>query len=156
MSAYLVDRHHIAYLVHAMMDNHSFKSWLRHRANIQNDEALAVYMCNELTRENVASIEGRYPDTVGHSENMPGDTELTEPWTSSEYHSYFWHGQDPVQVAKAVACYQYQSCEHEGWQESFARKMTDALESAQWRRMPKYDNAEWGAPEPASGIRRII
>jgi hypothetical protein len=71
---------------------------------------------------------------------------------------------DPIVVLKAVACYEYQTCEHEGWYDSRARDLMDQLHAAILERNPDlgervnghfgetfryttlsaWDNAPWG------------
>ena len=49
----------------------------------------------------------------------------------------------PVEVLKAVACLEYQSCEHEGWGESQAKKWLAALSEAAISALPGYEAAAW-------------
>lgn len=71
---------------------------------------------------------------------------------------------DPVAVLKAIGCYDYQTCEHPGWDDSEARTLTGRLHDAILDRHPKlaqivsgpfgaqprycnlseYDRAPWG------------
>ncbi len=49
----------------------------------------------------------------------------------------------PVAVLKALACYEYQSCEHAGWTDSIPAQFVRDLRSAYTRRLPGWDAAEW-------------
>jgi len=49
----------------------------------------------------------------------------------------------PVEVLKAIACLEYQSCEHEGWGESQAKKWLAALSEAAISALPGYEAAAW-------------
>jgi hypothetical protein len=51
------------------------------------------------------------------------------------------------QVAKALAHYEYQSCEHPGWPESAAQAFCHALRAELLRMVDGYEAAAWGAPE---------
>lgn len=48
---------------------------------------------------------------------------------------------DPVIVLKAIACYEYQSCEHPDWERSEAHTFVRALEAKMIRSLPGYDDA---------------
>lgn len=48
-----------------------------------------------------------------------------------------------VIVLKAIACYEYQSCEHPGWEASEARAFCDALRRHVIASLPGYDEAPW-------------
>ena len=158
MSAYLVDRHHIAYLVHAAFSHQTgIASHLKHRLGVENETAAMIAMCNELTRENIASIEGKYPDVAGQPENAPGDQTAYEPWTAREIKGMIWMHIDPLQVLASCSCYEYQACEHDGWKTSLAKKLIESLVHATIRNIPGYDKAKWGAPPPYSGkVVRMI
>lgn len=49
-----------------------------------------------------------------------------------------------VEKLKILDCYCYQSNEHDGWESSFAKKITDAARSKLIMQLPEYDNAPWG------------
>lgn len=49
---------------------------------------------------------------------------------------------DPVIVLKAIACYEYQSCEHSEWKTSEAFTFCRSLEAI--RALPGYEEAPWG------------
>jgi hypothetical protein len=57
---------------------------------------------------------------------------------------------DPVAVLKAIACYNYQSCEHNGWDDSEAHTLTDALRAAILKRHPELGETVqcWHGPGP--------
>jgi len=51
---------------------------------------------------------------------------------------------DPVIVIKAISCYEYQTCEHEGWETSEAHAFCKALRNKMINALPGYDAAPWG------------
>ena len=51
---------------------------------------------------------------------------------------------DPVQLLKAIHCYEYQSCEPPDWDGSRVEKFCRRLESFAMRDVPGYNDAEWG------------
>jgi len=86
-----------------------------------------------LYAENVESLRSRYSDDW---DSMVGDAEY-KPLALCA---------DPVRIIKAAQCYQYQACEHDGWQTSWARKATDAVISNAIDSLPGYKQAPWGSP----------
>lgn len=134
MSAYMVDREHIRYLVNAAMSSTSI-DWER-----------AAQLGEILWAENRASIEFRYPDCVNNPDNLPGPIDEDFVYASHEPTRV---PMEPVQILKACDCYEYQACEHPGWASSEAKAFIDALRKRTWQALPGYDEAEWGAPAPA-------
>ncbi len=61
---------------------------------------------------------------------------------------------NPVMILKAIACLEYQSCEHPGWEGSEAHAFCEALRRRMIRRLPGYDEAPWevGRPDGTSFI----
>jgi hypothetical protein len=83
-----------------------------------------------LWEENHKSINARYTSRV---EVCPRFT-FKRPATS--------YG--PLAVIKQIDCYEYQSCEHDGWKDSKARRFCRDLKSRLISNMPEYDAAPWG------------
>lgn len=153
MSAFLVNRNHIVYLVRALLDSYDNGRYLRYDG-IPEDP---VKLCELLRNENVSSILSRYPDTMSDPDNAPGDTSLmTEPFTLEEYCSTVFGNISHHQVSKSVLCYRYQSCEHDEWKESKASKICQMLIEDAARGMMKElerdgNETVWGAPQPIEG-----
>lgn len=60
-----------------------------------------------------------------------------------------------VMVLKAIACYEYQSCEHDGWETSRAKEYCDALRMVAIGSLPGYDDAPWEVkPEDVNRARK--
>ncbi len=149
MSAYIVSRKHIAYLLTAMQHRgicrHGFSYWNgTERVYVPaGDYAAAVEIGNILWQENIASVSARYPGET--PDTLLGPVGETFELTTRDVTVF--SDADPVQVLKACDCYEYQSCEHEGWHTSDAKKIIEALRGCAWRALPGYDSAAWGAPE---------
>lgn len=83
-----------------------------------------------LWRENVRSIEYRYPDTVDNRD-YPGpisfEREQADEYT---YTPPRIAGLSAGEAFKLVACYDYQSCETDDWLETEAYRFCRALEAA--------------------------
>ena len=52
----------------------------------------------------------------------------------------------PVAAIKLAQCYQYQANEHDGWEGSRAKDITDRLIGAAIGKLPGYESAPWGLP----------
>ncbi len=81
-----------------------------------------------LLAENRRSVDHRYDE---HEEE--------EPYTYNRFERRL----SPVEVLKAIACYEYQSCEHPEWQESEAHAFCEAFRHAMIGKLPGYDEAAW-------------
>lgn len=157
MSAYIVDRNHILYMVSAAMSHtittHGPFRWFTAdgiRGELgSTDYRRAVEVANMLWNENVKSVRYRYSD---HAENdLPGPIGEDYKITLRDFNGACFDSFKPVQVLKSCDCYVYQSCEHEAWPKSEARAFIESLRGGAWRALPGYDLAEWGAPEPMKG-----
>ena len=136
MSAYMVDREHIKYLVHAAL------KW-----GVIREPARAAEWAQRLWDENKASILYRYPDCKEDESRMPGT--VGETYDFGDWPQELPPYRDAVQVIKACHCYEYQACEHPGWETSLARQFTLDLVDAACAHLPGYDDAAWGAPREA-------
>ncbi len=117
-----------------------------------------------LLDECVASVHDRYPDTSPEEGNLPGPRDayymgpyVWEPYLKSETRLIargMPHMIAPpattVVIAKQIANYEYQSCEHDGWRESEAHAFCRALAAALLRSLPGWEDAPWGIDETAA------
>jgi hypothetical protein len=152
MSAYVVDRNHIKYLVSAAVAGpDKFHLWHDGKTIFDLDRSDAdglTSLGQMLWDENIKSIEARYPDCVGKPEKMPGRND--EKFIYCHGSGFRVDRFEPVQVIKAAACYAYQSCEHDGWEKSAAKAFCDTLRDKYIRLLAGYEQAEWGAPAEAA------
>jgi hypothetical protein len=172
MSAYIVDRNHIVYLVAAAMSHRlnrnagSFSWYSGERPDLirgelsNTDYNRAVEVANMLWMENVKSVKCRYDDH--DDDNLPSpNAEIDAPLVSryqvtrADFNGTVWNHTDPVQVLKSCDCYEYQSCEHNGWPKSEAHAFIEALRARAWHSLAGYDDAKWGAPEPMAGAQNL-
>lgn len=143
MSAFLVHAGHIDYLVSAALACHTGAVQFGYEpVTVANADACG----RMLWRENVASVSYRYPRDTPDA--LPGPIPYTDPgaYTFRPYRQV-----TIVQALKAVGCYEYQSCEHPGWEESDARTFCVQLQSALIARLPGYAAAPWTIEEPGDG-----
>jgi hypothetical protein len=114
-----------------------------------------------LLDECVASVHGRYPDTNPDEGDLPGPRDayymgpyVWQPYLQSDTR-LIARGMphvipapaSTVVIAKQIANYEYQSCEHDGWQESEAHAFCRALADALLRSLPGWEEAPWGIDE---------
>jgi hypothetical protein len=125
MSAWIVSKRHIDYMVTAIV-----------RAELMNETPDEIGRI--LWRENLASVAYRYPnDKDGERPGPEGFRDMdTEIYTWTETPEL-----TPGGVAKTFACYDYQSCEHPGWDGSEAEVVTTKLIEA-------IGNIEWPTEVP--------
>lgn len=147
MGAFMVSRKHIAVLVTAARAwgiswRNSAGAWVTAR------DADPAELGRLLWAENMASVTARYPDTVVVGGPQDGAVKLADlPGTIGESYQYETHRDvalpSAVAVLKLCGCYDYQSCEHEGWEASEARKVVEAIRDTGIGRLPGYDEASW-------------
>jgi len=151
MSAWIVNREHIIYLVKAAK---IFKVVLSHtrfgrkiyRFEEMSDDTLLEF-AQTIYNENVKSVSSRYPDDP--VDELPGPTDGTT-LTLKDVTDTVWNTRafDPVQVIKSADCYDYQSCEHDDYEKSLASDFIKTLISHATGKLDGYDGAEWGRPDP--------
>lgn len=152
MSAYIVDKDHILFLINAAMSRrinpHGFSWWFEPNGKRDQigygDYEKATEIGNLLWLENVKSVSARYPGES--SGTLPGPIGGSFVIEKRDLSATF-DEVDPVQVLKSCDCYEYQSCEHAEWKSSEAKAFIDALRKDAWNALPGYDAAEWGAPK---------
>lgn len=59
-------------------------------------------------------------------------------------------------VAKIARCYDYQSCEHDGWRESRSREIVERLMRVFPDDVPFYDDMPWGISDAADLARARV
>ncbi len=117
MSAFVVSPKHIRALAQAVQGARCARETVYEVADILWDE-------------NVASVCHRYSEDAALYPKPEWTFGLPVPYSD-------------VQILKAINCYEYQSCEHPGWQDSKARSICAALTAAVIHRLPGYSNAKW-------------
>jgi len=135
MSAYIVDDGHIDYLIQAGLFWSSKAGplgWYHGGTWHELTRRTAHRIGSILLRENFKSVNHRYGE-------------------NSESPAYFYkphpaYPPDPVQVLKAITCYEYQACEYEEWEASEAHAFCKALQARAIRQLPGWEEADWGAP----------
>lgn len=138
MSAFILGTDHIDYLVSAALDcgirqNGFGIYWLNERIEWHNADQIGA----ALLRENIASVSFRYES---HRGDLPGP--IPNPLPDAYTYQPFLEV-DTAQVLKALDCYEYQSCEHPGWNDSEAHRFCDVLRRRYGATISGYDDALW-------------
>jgi len=145
MSCYIVETKHIVYLAKAAIHFGGFRGFsyysknrgtrIEYGHNLEHTQKLA----NVLNAENYKSYNYRYKEE---------DTSIPEI-TIDDVMAYNWGGMyKPGEVAKAISCYDYQSCEHPDYEDSDAHAAVQSMRYDLLQQLRGYDTAEWGCPEP--------
>lgn len=138
MSAFILGPDHIDYLVSAAVHAGIYHGgfgiyWHGERVEWHNADAVGA----ALLRENIASVSFRYES---HRGDLPGPIPSPAP-EDYEYRPFL--SVTTAQVLKALDCYEYQSCEHQGWNDSEARRFCDVLRRRYAATVPGYEDALW-------------
>lgn len=117
MSAWIVSKTHIDSLVQAGIE----------REMVRPEEA--DEFGRMLWAENLASIHSRYPDTAANDKNYPGPIGFKARHVASyTYKPLKGSSLDAEGVVNSAArCYDYQTCEHSGYEASKARQFVQLL-----------------------------
>jgi hypothetical protein len=126
MAAFMCSDLHISSLVNAAAQ-HELDQPFGFRDRTTEPEAFAL-----LVQENAKSIVARY-----------GKRPAGEMIRSSHRYISGTPALSAIAVIKLAHCYDYQSCEHDGWGTSEAKKWIDLLIAALVYKIPGYDKAEW-------------
>ena len=126
MSCYLVSDTHLSYLASAAI--------LFQVQPVLTPGQPAVMTGDEIVEllefENLLSVGYRYTGQVAFPVLM------APTWTFTNV--------EPVQLLKAIECYEYQACEHPEWDGSKAAALCKALKATAITKLPGYSGAKWG------------
>lgn len=153
MSAFIVSKGHIRFLVEAAgrlgrepvswYTPNGRRSLSRFARTDREGELTPTELGRLLWAENFRSVGYRYEDA--DPSDLPGPVPTPSPEGYEHVRSSL--PIDPVQVFASLSCYEYQSCEHEGWEGSEAKLVCEAIRRAAIRALPGDDSTVWGVPE---------
>ena len=128
MSAFIVTNEHISAMMQAAEgiypDDEASYWWGEERHYFRADSQEIGQI---LLNENFRSVNCRY------DEDYPPDTYAYCPIRAYS----------AAEILKACACYEYQSCETDDWEETEAYAIAQALEGRAICMIPGYEGAEW-------------
>ena len=112
--------------IRAEIDGTYAAFWQHHRREITRENADAVGAL--LIATNLHSIHERYPATVDHPDRTPGP--IAQYWDAAYRFPASTERVMALEGLTAISCYEYQSCEFDGWHSSEAHSFCDALRDA--------------------------
>ena len=148
MSAWVVDKKHIDLLITAglmfpqMRMRNTYQEWTRDNHHVRLTDENADAIGGQLWAENYTSVKSLYGVT-DDSEDVPGPADFEATQVLTYTFTRVPGTLDPVVVLKALDCYEYQSCEHDGWKTSGAHEFCEVLRSVAISILPGYDDAPW-------------
>ncbi len=159
MSAFIVSKEHIDYLVTAglaLPKRRSYSDTLTwtvpheqkptdyERGEAWGMTALQTYRdhMQELTAETANEI-GRMLIRENHLSVCHRYDESPKIDTGGPFEFERARHTDAVQVLKAISCYEYQSCEHPEWKKSEAYRFCETLRDVAINALPGYEEADW-------------
>lgn len=122
MSAYLCSEKHLSTLAFELVRRHVVD---------QGVHTTEKSVFQSLVKTNLDSLKARYSDTEEEQE-----LSLTYTYKPEK-------GLTPIQVYKLAECYAYQSCEHNGWEDSQEKMWMEALKDSIIYNLPEYKAASW-------------
>lgn len=126
MSAFVVSDKHINTLL--TWANHCIRSieWDEKEYYFDDSNDLQK-MAEIMLTENYRSVNYRY----------------SEQETPHQIEFRFEPDATPIQIIVACNCYDYQCCETDDWQETFAHKINKWIKESAIQRLPGYEQAKW-------------
>jgi hypothetical protein len=122
MSAFMGSDAHISALVNAAV---------KYEIALPREWATPAELFAVLVCENSASLRARYDDRA------------VVMFDSSPHRFISGPALPPLHVMKLAQSYAYQSCEHDGWKTSKAKRWIDNLIAGLIYKLPGYDAAPW-------------
>lgn len=147
MSAWIVSKRHIDVLVQAGWSarRDDRLRWYHggnpHELDYDNRDAVG----RMLWLENHKSVDYRYPGE--EDGQLPGPVGLKRADIEAYTFHLAYRSDRKLSLAallKAIDAYEYQACEHDGWETSEARTYCQSLRKHLIRQLPGYEEAEWG------------
>lgn len=135
MSAFVVDQEHIDELISAAIDLEMRTRLATDRGYRQVNHEDGSDFGRMLWAENVRSVIHRY--------RLSGTEEAAEYEAAVEAYGFNWRPVPPGRAAKRLACFEYQACECEDWEESLAHDFGSQMARALIIKLPGYAEAPW-------------
>jgi len=150
MSAFLCDAYHIGRMAAYVAQDRDSQGYNGHHLEESDTDEHGPLIAQHLAIANLASVRRRYPDC---EDQLPGEV-MNEDDThyllrcrqASRHRS---HHMPAVDMLKACDCWEYQSCEIEGWEGSKGAFWCNAIRKTAIRKLPGYSDADgWTLTDP--------
>lgn len=143
MSAWFVNKKHIDIIVTGMANFDMLVTIGTRTVKVRGNETLVGKV---LWFENARSIDARYNDDEDTAHN------------TQAVNGYVFENMGAVKtgaLGKLTHSYAYQSCEHDGWEASDAKRMVDAIYDNLVAKLPGYDDAPWSISKDGDMDRAV-
>lgn len=160
MSAFLVGKVHIDALLTAALGNGARDDalywWTPEKGGRRVDHETVDAVGAMLVAENVKSVTARYSDIPDDLDGAPGpiDNGFAVAAMKGEYRFERTREFSTGELLAAISCYEYQSCEHDGWDSSDAKAFCDYLRKHLCRKVPGYEDT-WELTERGNPPRSL-
>ena len=114
-----------------------FGDWSFDAQNVEDLQTIG----RNLLAENIASLKALYP-------NFPEMSNFDFDGYRFAFAPDFpaLRSNPAMDLLGIIACYEYQSCEHDGWQTSYAKKFCEWLRDRAIHDLPGWDKVPWHWP----------
>lgn len=149
MSAFVVSKHHIDVLVSAAIDlemTATTEGW-EQRVDFSNADAVG----RMLWGENVRSVAFRYRLWFENQNEA-----LTYQADVAAYRFHFYPMIRAGAAAKALVCFEYQSCECDDYEASPAARFVGQMSRRLLKKLPGYEADPWGIDDAEQAARLTI
>ena len=137
MSAFQLHPEHIAAMVGTHIGANQF---------LASDEPAVLNMAKLLAAENVRSLRHRYPKDSYEAEEGTPDAAAIARWREAPL--------SPGAMLKALACFDYQSCETDDYRQTPAAALVERMRTDAINKCPGFEEAEWAISEPPGTSKR--
>lgn len=144
MSAFLCNNVHLSSLANWICEE---KLYVYGDIKSEGDETINFAVFKALYRENVKSLQARYPKDW---------QELIYYCCEPSEYKLYWKPVKPIAKIKAAQCFNYQACEHEDYQNSLIKRMIEHFIGRQICKIEGYENAEWEIEEMGEEVQRLF
>lgn len=133
MSAYYVGHDHINAML-TVLQHTGFNEGRRGYWIDKPTHAQLTDLGKILIAENLRSLKARYPGDTEHDNGGEVTSFVCEPDLT------FYCAANPRSMGDLFACYEYQSCEHTGWEASYAKRICDGAYKCILRKVPTQEH----------------
>lgn len=150
MSAFLCDAYHIGRMAAYIAQDRDSQGFNGFHLKEGDTDEHGPLIAQHLAAANLASVRQRYPDS---GNELPGPIEVEDDThyllLCRQASRRLIHYMPAVDMLKACDCWEYQSCEAEGWETSKGAFWCNAIRKTAIGKLPGYPEADgWTLRDP--------